>query len=159
MTFEIVIDRVLGHEGGYVNDPNDPGGETKWGISARSYPHVNIKDLTREGAKGIYLRDFWQELNGDRLYAGVAYQLLDFAINSGIQTAIRYYQRALNVADDGHWGPTSQAAADTMPEWKQIMLLTAERIDFMTKLKNWPNHGKGWSRRMALNLRYGALDS
>lgn len=159
MTFDTAIDRVLGHEGGYINDPTDPGGETKWGISKRSYPHINIKDLTREGAKGIYLRDFWQKLNGDTLHDGVAYQLLDFAINSGIETAVRYFQRALHVADDGHWGPISQAAADALPEPDQIMLLTAERLDFMTRLKNWPHHGRGWVRRMALNLRYGAEDS
>ena len=159
MTFDVAIERVLGHEAGYVNDPNDPGGETKWGISKRSYPDLNIKELTRDDAKVIYKRDFWDRLKGDRLYDGVAYQLLDFAINSGIGTAVRYFQRALGVADDGHWGLVSQAAADQMPEWEQIMLLTAERLDFMTRLKNWPNHGKGWTRRMAQNLRYGALDS
>ena len=159
MTFNDAIDRVLGHEGGYVNDPSDPGGETQWGISKRSYPHINIKELTREGAKGIYLRDFWQPLNGDKLYDGVAYQLLDFAINSGIETAIRYLQRAIGVADDGHWGPVSQKAADMMSESDQIMALNAERLDLMTRLKNWPQHGRGWARRIALNLRYGAKDS
>lgn len=159
MNFDIAFDRLLGHEGGYVNNPADPGGETNWGISKRSYPNVNIKLLTRDGAKEIYRRDFWSRVNADRLNDGVAYQLFDFAINSGIETAVRYFQRALGVADDGHWGPISQAAADKASESDQIMLLNAERLDFMTRLQNWPDASRGWSRRIAGNLRYGAEDS
>ena len=159
ITFDVAFDRLMGHEGGYVNDPNDPGGETKWGISKRSYPNLNIRDLTRDQAKEIYRRDFWSKIHADVLPDGVSFQLLDFAINSGIQTAIRYFQRALGVADDGHWGPTSQQAADHTTEWDMIMRLNAERLDFMTRLKNWKDHGKGWARRIAQNLRYGADDS
>ena len=159
MTFDIAFDRVIGHEGGYVNDPNDPGGETNWGISKRSYPNVNIKKLTREGAKAIYLRDFWNRVHADRLPDGVAFQLFDFAVNSGIETAVRYLQRAVGVADDGWWGKESQKAADEMSETDIILRLNAERLDFMTRLKNWPNHGRGWARRIAHNLRFGAVDS
>lgn len=157
--FDTAYDRVMGHEAGYVNDPNDPGGETKWGISKRSYPHVDIKGLTREDARAIYRRDFWQRIRADKLADGVAFQLFDFAVNSGMETAIRYLQRALLVADDGHWGPRSQAAADASSESDLILLLCAERLDFMTRLKNWDHHGRGWARRMAGNLRYGAIDS
>ena len=159
MTFDGVFDRLIGHEGGYVNDPTDPGGETNWGISKRSYPNVDIKNLTRDGAKAIYRRDFWDRLKADTLHDGVAYQLFDFAVNSGIETAVRYLQRAVGVADDGHWGPASAAAAAAMSESDTIMGLNAERLDFMTRLQNWPNHGKGWARRIAGNLRFGAVDS
>lgn len=159
MNFEQAFDRLIGHEGGYVNNPADPGGETNWGISKRSYPHINIKELTRDGAKEIYRKDFWLRINGDKMYDGVAYQLFDFAVNSGIETAVRYLQRAIGVADDGHWGPRSQAAADAMSESDIIMLLSAERLDFMTRLKNWPDASRGWSRRIVQNLRYGAEDS
>jgi len=159
LIFDEVFDRIIGHEGGYVNDPNDPGGETKWGISKRTYPHLIIKELTREQAKDIYLRDFWYKINGDSLIDGVAFQIFDFAVNSSIPTAIRYLQRAVGVADDGYWGPVSQKAADNISESDCIMRLNAERLDYMTKLKNWPNHGRGWARRIANNLRYGALDS
>lgn len=154
-----VFDRLMGHEGGYSNDPNDPGGETKWGISKRAYPHLDIRNLTREDAKAIYYRDFWQEINAKDLPDGVVFQLFDFAINSGIQTAIRYFQRALGVADDGIWGKISQGVANVTTEYDMIMRLNAERLDFMTRLKNWPHHGKGWARRIAQNLRYGAEDS
>ena len=159
MNFDIAFDRLIGHEGGYVNDPNDPGGETNWGISKRSYPDVDIKALTRDEAKAIYRRDFWDYIHAEKLHDGVAWQAMDFAINSGIQTAIRKLQSALNVADDGHWGPRTEAAAQEMSETDQIMRLLAKRLDYMTRLKNWPHHGAGWARRIAANLLYGAVDS
>lgn len=159
MTFDVVFDRLIGHEGGYVNDPADPGGETNWGVSKRSYQNVDIKALTREGAKAIYKRDFWDRLKMDTMFDGVAYQLFDFAVNSGIETAVRYLQRSVGVADDGHWGPASASAASAMSESDTIMRLCAERLDFMTRLKNWPDHGKGWARRIVGNLRFGAVDS
>ena len=159
MTFAEACDRLLGHEGGYTPGRGDPGGETNWGISKRSYPHVNIKALTRQQAVAIYRRDFWNRVHADTLLDGVAFQLFDFAVNSGIETAVRYLQRAVGVADDGHWGPRSRAAAKRMSESDTIMRLSAERLDFMTRLKNWPIASRGWARRIATNLRYGAEDS
>ena len=91
LTFDQAFDRLIGHEGGYVNDSADPGGETKFGISKRSYPNVDIKNLTREQAKTIYLRDFWQPL-GEDAHPAVKFQAFDFAVNSGIQTAVRKLQ-------------------------------------------------------------------
>lgn len=149
----------MGTEGGYVNNLNDPGGETKFGISKHSYPNIDIKNLTREEARQIYLNDFWNKLEMDSLPQSVVYQLFDFAINSGISTSIRYFQRALNVADDGYFGPISRLAAHKANECDMIMNLNAERLDFMTRLSNWPNAGKGWARRISANLRYGALDT
>lgn len=159
LTFDQAFDRLISHEGGYVNHPNDPGGETNWGISKRSYPNLNIKALTRDDAKKIYKTDFWDAVGGDRLPSSVVYQLFDFAVNSGIGTAIRYLQRAIGVADDGHWGPMSQGAAETMGEQDMLFLLNAERLDFMTKLKGWDSFGRGWARRIAGNLRYAAKDN
>ncbi len=159
MNFDTAFDRLMGHEGGYSNDPRDPGGETRWGVSKRSYPNVDIANLTREGAKEIYRRDFWGRINGDRLHDGVAFQVFDFAVNSGIETAVRKLQKALGVADDGYWGPLSQAAADSTSESDTIMRLVAERLDFWRSLSTWKIYGNGWAGRAAQNLRYGALDS
>ena len=159
MNFNDAFTRLLGTEGGYVDNPADPGGETNWGISKRSYPNVDIKALTIDAARAIYLTDFWNRIKADQLPDGVAFQLFDFAVNSGIETAVRYLQRAVGVADDGHWGPMSQAAADATSESDMIMLINAERLDFMTRLKNWPDASRGWSRRIVKNLRYGAEDS
>lgn len=158
-TFNNLIERILGHEGGYVNDSRDPGGETKWGISKRAYPNLDIASLTREQAIEIYRRDFWSKVHADQLEDGVAFQLLDSAINSGITTSIRFLQRAIGVADDGVFGAVSLGALQGKTETDVVMLFIGERLDYMTRLKNWPDHGKGWARRIAQNLRYGADDS
>lgn len=157
--FEIFFDRLLGHEGGYTFDPNDPGGETNWGISKRAYPNLIIKALTREDAFNIYRKDLWNAIEADNLPDSIAFQVFDFAVNSGIQVAIRYLQRALRVADDGFFGPISKAAAGMASETDMILNLNAERLEFMTKLKNWQYNSKGWARRIAQNLRYGAIDT
>lgn len=159
MEFETAFNRIMNYEGDYVNDPDDPGGETKWGISKRSYPNLIIKDLTREDAQNIYRKDFWIPLNISKLSDTITFQLFDFAINSGIQTAIRYFQRALNVADDGYFGLESIKIMNETSETDMIMKLNAERLDYMTRLKNWDKNSKGWARRISNNLRYGALDS
>lgn len=92
------FNKTLGHEGGYVNDPTDPGGETKWGISKRAYPNVNIKNLTVEQAQKIYLKDYWRKckLNGvdDQ---EVAEQIFDVAVNSGTKRAGLMIQEACNI--------------------------------------------------------------
>ena len=159
LTFDQAFDRLLGNEGGYVNNPQDPGGETNWGISKRSYPSLNIKALSRNDAKQIYKADFWDRVNGDLLPSAVIFGLFDFAVNSGPETAVRYLQRAVGVADDGHWGPISQAAAVASDPNDLIMLLTAERMEFQAKLSNWPNAGRGWTNRNAQNLRYAVKDN
>lgn len=159
MIFDEMFDRLHGHEGAYVNDPNDSGLETNWGISKRSYPNLDIKNLTKSQAKEIYLTDFWLKIHADKLSDGVAWQLFDAAVNSGIGTAIRMFQRALNVADDGHFGAHSLKAANDMSESDQIMRIVAERLRFMVKCKSWKYHGGGWVNRMAKNLYFGAEDS
>lgn len=158
ITFDIAFDRLVGHEGGYVNDPADPGGETNWGISKRSYPSLDIRNLTREGAQSIYLQDFWVVVEG--IPDSVLFQVFDAAVNHGIEPAIRMLQRAVGVADDGRWGPYSRGCAETMAESDILMLFIAERAEYFTKLKNWPEHGKGWIRkRICDNLRYAAKDN
>lgn len=158
MNFLTAIERVLGHEGGYVNDPSDPGGETKWGISKRSYPNVDIKNLTRGEAIAIYNIDFWIKARCASLPDSVAYQVLDFAVNSGITPAIMALQRACGAAPDGHVGPVTMSRLSAMSDHDLLVLLLAERLEFMTNLKNWPNAGRGWARRIAKNLRYSAED-
>ena len=153
MDFDRAFDRLMGHEGGYVAHLADPGGETQWGISKRTYPDVDIKALTREAAKAIYRSDFWDRIHADKLDDGVAFQVFDFAVNSGIETAVRKLQAALGVADDGYWGPISQAAAESTSESDLIMRFAAERLLFYAKLSTWPVFGRGWSRRIAFNRR------
>src|SRR5207237_2697270 len=106
-TFGKAIGTVLEHEGGYTFDPNDPGGETKWGISRKAYPSLDIKNLTLEQAKAIYKRDYW--IYGRIQDQDVATKIFDMAVNLGPPAAHRLLQTALlalgeTVAVDGVFG-------------------------------------------------------
>jgi lysozyme family protein len=158
-TFEDFIGRVLTHEGGYVNDPRDPGGETKFGIAKRSYPAVDIKGLTRDAAIEIYRRDFWNRVQGDKLPRAFAFQVLDAAVNHGIGNAVRWMQRAAGVADDGIIGPMTLAAVTRADPADLVLLFTAERLAFYTKLSTFDAFGRGWINRVAGNLRHAAGDN
>ncbi len=157
MNFDTAFDRLIGHEGGYVNDPRDPGGETKFGIAKRSYPHVDIANLTLADAKNIYSRDFWEPLGA--AHPAIKYQVFDFAVNSGIGTAIRKLQAAIGVADDGHWGPISAEKLSSMDVNDVLMRFMAQRLRFWTRLKTWPTFGAGWVNRAAGQLEYAAEDN
>lgn len=154
-----LIDRVLSHEGGYVNNPRDPGGETKFGISKRSYPAVDIKALTRPQAIAIYERDFWQRVQGDKLPRPFVFQALDAAVNHGIGNAVRWMQRAAGVADDGYIGPMTLAAVGRAEPADLVLLFNAERLEFYAKLGTFDVFGRGWINRTAGNLRHAAQDN
>lgn len=158
MNFDQAFDRLIGNEGGYVNSPADPGGETNWGICKRSYPNLNIKKLTRDQAKELYLNDFWQRGQMDQYDPAIAFHVFDAAVNHGIETAIRLLQRAAGVADDGHIGPVTVAAIKSQHVPTILMQVIAERLDFWRKLSTWPTFGKGWAGRAAQDLRYAAED-
>jgi lysozyme family protein len=157
MNFNTAFDRLVSHEGSYINDPMDPGGETKFGISKRSYPLEDIKNLTLERAREIYLLDFWDALGST--HPALKFQVFDFAVNSGIQTAIRKLQQAIGVADDGHWGPASSTKLSTFRLDDVLMLYLSERLNFMTSLRTFDTFGRGWSRRIAANLKFAAQDN
>ena len=158
-TFDDFIPRVLLAEGGYVNDPADRGGETKYGISKRSYPSVDILNLTRDAAVAIYRRDFWDAVHGEELPRGFAFQALDAAINNGVGNAIRWMQRAAGVADDGHFGPVTLAAVLRQQPCDLLLIFHAERLEFYAKLTTFNRFGAGWIRRDAQNLRFAAADN
>ena len=157
MNFDTAFTRLLGHEGRYVNNPADPGGETNWGISKRSYPTLDIKSLTRDEAKTIYRRDFWEPLG--RAHPALKFQVFDFAVNSGIQTAIRKLQQAIGAADDGHWGPVSEAKLAVTDTNDVLLRFIAARLRFWTKCSAWPTMGAGWVNRGADQLDYAAQDN
>lgn len=157
MDFDRAFDRLIAHEGGYVNDPRDPGGETKFGIAKRSYPSLNIANLTRDDAKAIYRRDFWDVLAN--AHPAVKFQVFDFAVNSGIGTAIRKLQAAIGAADDGVWGKVSADKLGAMDLNDVLMRFAAQRLNYYTALSTWPTFGKGWARRVAGQLNYSAEDN
>jgi len=127
--FRHAVGVVLRHEGGYVHDPADPGGETKYGISKRSYPELDIANLTREQAIEIYRRDWWERYGYDRLQDdAVATKLLDMAVNMGPATAHRLLQEALvflgyDIAVDGIIGPQTIVAANRADPRRLLQVL------------------------------------
>lgn len=153
MNFDKAFERLIGHEGGYVNDPRDPGGETKFGISKRSYPAEDIKALTLERAKAIYRRDFWGMAGCDAVPDAMKFDLFDMAVNSGPVTAIKTLQRSAGVTPDGLLGPITLQALNSTPAPRLVARFNGHRLDFMTDLKTWPVFGKGWAKRVASNLK------
>lgn len=153
MNFDRAFERLIGHEGGYVNDPRDPGGETKFGISKRSYPAEDIKGLTLERAKAIYRRDFWGVAGCDAVPDAMKFDLFDMAVNSGPVTAIKTLQRSAGVTPDGLLGPITLQALNSTPAPRLVARFNGHRLDFMTDLKTWPVFGKGWAKRVASNLK------
>lgn len=153
-----VFDRVIKSEGGYINDPQDPGGETKFGISKRQYPDLDIANLTREQAKAIYFNDYWMPLRYLK-HIAVQYQVFDAYVNHPSYVAIQFLQRAIGAADDGIWGPRSQAAYDKTDLNDILLRYIGYRLEFISKLKSFNHFGAGWAARMAANLLYAAQDN
>ena len=153
MSFETVVHMVLEHEGGYVNHPSDPGGETKYGISKRAYPEVNIADLTEEDAEEIYFNDYWNRIKGEELPAGVACVVMDYAVNSGISRASKALQSVCGIANgDGIIGPASLnsvwVTVKNTSEEDVINAVTTQRQEFIRGLSIYETFGKGWERRI-----------
>jgi len=145
--FSACIPHILSYEAGYVNHPADPGGETKYGISKRAYPHRDIAALTLDDATAIYERDYWRTVRADQFPAGVALLLFDSAINQGQETAVKLLQKALHVAEDGIPGPVTQRTAlDRMPDL--LSLYAAERARYYALLPTIRAFGRGWYRRL-----------
>ena len=145
MSFEQAVAMVLRHEGGYSNDPRDPGGETRFGISKRAYPDVDILRLTEDEAKAIYKRDYWDKLRPDELPQELAICVFDCAVNMGRDKAIRLLQRACGVAQDGVMGGNTLAAANRLVD--PVVRFSAERIIAYTGIRGFDTFGKGWLRR------------
>lgn len=159
MSFDLAFDETVGHEGGFQDHRLDRGnwtggvagqGElrgTKFGISAMSYPDLDIASLTLADAKAIYRRDYWDKLRGDDLPAGVALFLFDYAVNSGVARAAMAVQRHVGVADDGHIGPITVHAILRWPAIHLINALYSERGRFYRSLSTFGVFGAGWLRR------------
>lgn len=152
--FDKFISIILKHEGGYVNDPDDLGGETKYGITKRRYPDLNIKYLTKAKAKQIYYNDFYMPL---KLYYIkndlLSLHILDMAVNAGKKNAVKLLQEILHGCDiDGSIGPiTAQSVAYADITTKLVEAYKAKRIEYYYKVSKRRNNKKflaGWINRV-----------
>ena len=151
-TFNEIIEKVLEHEGGYVNDPKDLGGETKYGITKRFYPELNIKELTIEKAKQIYKDDYWDRNRVESLPQNLWHIYFDMCVNMGKRTAVKVLQRAAvnrgkDIEVDGGLGPATIGALKGV----ELDRVRAYRVKFYVDLiTSKPEQEKfflGWFRR------------
>lgn len=152
MDFNSAFEIVIGHEGGYVNDPLDPGGETKFGISKRAYPHEDIRNMTLDRAKQIYLTDYWNRCQCEQLPDAVRLHMFDAAVNSGTVQATRWLQRAVMVPVDCVIGAKTVAACRALDPFETASKINAQRLLALTELKTWSRFGRGWVARIARNM-------
>lgn len=154
MMWPDAFDRVIGHEGGYVNNPKDPGGETNFGISKRSYPNEDIAGMTLKRAREIYKRDYWDKCGCPMLPNPLDFQVFDAAVNSGCSRAAKWLQAALGVKQDGKVGRvTIRAAWEEKNVYRVSAAFLGERLRFMASLSTWDAFGRGWARRIASDLK------
>ena len=150
--FKDIIEVVLEHEGGYVNDPKDPGGETNFGIAKRSHPDVDIANLTKEGAKEIYKEHYWVKNKVESLSEELRHIYFDMCVNQGRSRAVKILQRAANgkgagLKVDGGMGPMTIRAMDGV----ELDRVRAYRVkyyaDLVTRKPDLERFYFGWFRR------------
>ncbi len=159
--FDRAFDTLMEYEGGYVNDPNDHGGETNFGISKNSYPDEDIKNMTLTRAKELYKRDYWNPLRLDEVESiDIAEEIFEQAVNMGRGTAARHTQEALNylgraVRIDGSIGPKTLEAINNFAD-KRLLFKVLNGIQFcryFTIVKADPSQSefaRGWLRRIVV---------
>ena len=148
---------VLKHEGGFVNNPKDPGGMTNLGVTkaawegyvGRSVDETFMRSLTPEVVKPFYKAMYWDKIKGDQLPAGVDYAAYDLAVNSGVGRAAKFLQEIAGVTADGAIGPKSLEAIKSCDPDQVVDALCDMRLDFLKRLPTFDTFGKGWSRRVA----------
>lgn len=150
---------MFGHEGGYSNNKNDPGGPTKYGITHRtlaahrgvpSVTEAQVKALTLKEAEEIYRRSYWTQSGGDLLPVGLDYAAFDFGVNSGPARAVKSLQKVVGVTQDGIVGGQTVAAVERYPGGVQALIrdYCDERMRFLRGLKTWGSFGRGWTIRV-----------
>jgi lysozyme family protein len=157
------LDRVLTHEGGYSNHPDDPGGATMKGVIQRTYDAYrrakglkvrSVKSITPEEIQGIYDNQYWDAVKGDKLPIGIDYVVFDGGVNSGPVQSIKWLQAALRPAYkgaiDGQLGEqTLQAVLADNNNDALVDRICNARLAFLRHLRTWSTFGRGWSTRVS----------
>ena len=150
--FDEIIEQVLEHEGGYVNDPKDLGGETKYGITKRFYPDVDIKNLTIEQATEIYKKDYWDKNRVESLPQNLWHIYFDMCVNMGKRTAVKVLQRAAvnkgrDIEVDGGLGPMTIGALKGVELDRVRAFRVKYYVDLITARPEQEKFYLGWFRR------------
>lgn len=167
MNFDEAFKITVGHEGGFTQNPKDPGNwtggkvgvglnkGTKYGIASNTYPNEDIKNLTVDRAKVLYKRDFWDKAKCDLLPNGIRFHVFDVSVNSGVSRGVKTLQQALGVTSDGIIGNQTISAANKYDPSKLLKDFYEKRIAFYKSLPTFPIFGKGWINRVNNNLKIG----
>jgi lysozyme family protein len=158
--FERAFEVVVGVEGGYGKDPQDPGnwtggkvgaGElkgTRYGISAAAYPKLNIANLTLDQAMAIYRQDYWKPVQGDDLGWPLNLAAFDAAVQHDPRDAAKLLQRAIEVVADGDIGPKTLGRVQALGSAECAARLMRQRVNYYRSLSKWPRYGDGWVNRL-----------
>jgi len=153
--FEKCLETILHHEGGYVNHPKDPGGETNLGVTKRVWEEwggtKDMRDLTPEDVAPLYKKNYWDRVKGDDLPSGLDLAVFDWAVNSGTGRAAKKLQSMIGTTADGGIGPNtlkalanyveSEGLEKTIDDYKEV------RQAFYESLSTFETFGRGWPRR------------
>ena len=149
--FDECLKMLLHHEGGYVNHPSDPGGETNLGVTKKVYQEwggtKDMKDLTVEDVARIYKKNYWNRCKCDDLESGVDWVVFDWAVNSGTGRSAKAIQKICGASQDGAIGPKTLALIGKQNTQYVIEEFGKIRQDFYESLKTFDTFGKGWTRR------------
>jgi len=154
--YDKCLKAILHHEGGYVNHPKDPGGETNLGVTKRVYEEhggtKDMKDLTVEDVAPIYKKGYWDKMKGDDLPSGLDLCVFDFGVNAGPGRSAKYLQTMIGTVADGGIGPNTLKAVDAYVEEhgieKAVENFQEARQGYYEKLSTFDTFGKGWTRRV-----------
>lgn len=155
---------TLTYEGGYVDDPRDPGGATNFGITLATYSNWlghqatkgQLRTIQSAVVEAIYRQKYWDAVRGDDLPAGLDLVAFDGAVNSGPSRGAKWLQAGLGVTADGAIGPLTLAAAAKADRAEVVRAACDARLHFLQNLSTWKTFGRGWAARVA-KVRTAAL--
>ena len=159
--YQHCLEMILHHEGGYVNHPKDPGGETNLGVTKRVYEEwtmtigadtKEMKDLEIPDVAPIYEKNYWSRMKCDDIPSGLDLCVFDFGVNAGPGRAAKYLQSMIGTTVDGGIGPNTLKALAAFVENEgleyAIETYQANRQSYYEKLKTFETFGRGWTRRV-----------
>ncbi len=154
--YDECLKTILHHEGGYVNHPKDPGGETNLGVTKRVYQEhggtKDMKDLVVEDVAPIYKKGYWDRMKGDDLPGGLDLCVFDFGVNAGPGRAAKFLQKMIGTTVDGGIGPNTLAKVEEYirenGEHESVKKYQEMRQKYYEQLSTFDTFGKGWTRRV-----------
>lgn len=149
---------VLQSEGGYVNDPRDPGGMTNLGVTKRAWEsyvghevtEADMRALTPDQVKPFYKENYWDKSAGDQLPLGVDYVVFDYAVNSGYMRANKMLQKCVGTVPDGSIGPMTLDKVLDANKSELVLDVCENRLRYLQSLSTYNTFGKGWKARVKL---------